>query len=305
VETFGEYAQAWLDGRDLKESTRTLYQRQLTRDLLPAWGDVTLAQITPAKVRAWQSKLLPDRPTQRAHVYALLRTIMNTAVQDDLIQANPCRVRGAGSTKRARKIVPATLEELDLLVAHTPERYRVMVLLGAWCQLRFGEASALQRGDVLVAERCVVQVRRGVTWMTGTPLVDTPKSEAGVRDVVAPPHLTPLLKAHLGSDLLGVGAQGWLFPSERDPKNPVSPHEFRPIFDQAKEKAGRRDLTFHQLRHTGAVLAALSGATVKELMGRLGHTTPAMSLHYQHVAAGRDRVVADALSRLATGVGSE
>lgn len=57
----------------------------------------------------------------------------------------------------------------------------------------------------------------------------------------------------------------------------------------ARAKAGRDDLKFHHLRHTGAVLAAQSGATLADLMGRLGHTTPAMAMIYQHTAADRDR----------------
>ena len=85
----------------------------------------------------------------------------------------------------------------------------------------------------------------------------------------------------------------------------LSPHRFRQPFARAKALAGRPDLTFHALRHTGAVLAAASGATIAELMARLGHTTPAMAMRYQHAAADRDRVIADALSRLATGGGDE
>ena len=58
--------------------------------------------------------------------------------------------------------------------------------------------------------------------------------------------------------------------------------------------AGRPDLTFHGLRRTSAVLAAASGATVAELMARLGHHAT-MAMKYQHAAADRDRVIADAL----------
>ena len=62
---------------------------------------------------------------------------------------------------------------------------------------------------------------------------------------------------------------------------------------------GRLDLRWHDLRHTGAVLAAFTGATLAELMGRLGHSTPAAALCYQHTAAGRDQQIAAALSALA------
>ncbi len=298
--TFAEYAEAWLAGRALKTSTRALYRGQLDRALLPQWGEHRLPDITPGAVREWHATLLPDRPTERAHVYALLRTILNTAVRDDLIPANPCRVEGAGSVRRAKVIRPASLPELEVIVANTEERLRPMVLLAAWCALRFGEVSELRAADISTADG-ILRVRRAVNWQTGKPIVDTPKTAAGIRDVAIPPHLVPTLEDHLK----GLRSpESLLFPAEPGSNEHLSVHRFRAPFKRACKAAGRSDLTFHGLRHTGAVLAAASGATIAELMTRLGHTTPAMAMRYQHAAAGRDRVIADALSRLATGGGS-
>jgi hypothetical protein len=47
------------------------------------------------------------------------------------------------------------------------------------------------------------------------------------------------------------------------------------------------------------VLAAQTGATLAELMGRLGHTTPGAAMRYQHAAADRDAEIAKRLSVLA------
>jgi len=63
--------------------------------------------------------------------------------------------------------------------------------------------------------------------------------------------------------------------------------------------AGRPDLRFHDLRHTSAVFAAQTGATLAELMARLGHSTSVAAMRYQHAAAGRDSEIAAALSRMA------
>ncbi|MFL6054513.1 MAG: hypothetical protein ACJ72W_16580 [Actinoallomurus sp.] len=71
-----------------------------------------MSGFTPAAVREWRGTQVKTGPTQRAHAYGLLRTIMNTAIADDVISANPCRVRGASQSKRAKKIRPATLAEL-------------------------------------------------------------------------------------------------------------------------------------------------------------------------------------------------
>ena len=78
------------------------------------------------------------------------------------------------------------------------------------------------------------------------------------------------------------------------------PSSLYAVYHPAREAAGRPDLRFHDLRHTGAVLAAATGATLAELMARLGHSTVAAAMRYQHAAADRDKAIAEALSKLAT-----
>jgi integrase len=72
-----------------------------------------------------------------------------------------------------------------------------MMLLAAWCVLRFGELAKLRRRAIDVKNR-VIHVRRGVTSTKGSRIVGDPKSHAGKRDVAIPPHLMPLVRSHLG-----------------------------------------------------------------------------------------------------------
>ena len=65
----------------------------------------------------------------------------------------------------------------------------------------------------------------------------------------------------------------------------------------ARTKAGRPDLRFHDLRPTGATLFAGTGATLADVMGRLGHTTP-VAMIYQHAAEERDKMLSARLSDL-------
>ena len=71
------------------------------------------------------------------------------------------------------------------------------------------------------------------------------------------------------------------------------------VYRRARKAAGRPDLRWHDLRHTGATLAAQAGATLAELMNRLGHSTVTAALIYQHAAAGRDAEIARRLSAIA------
>ena len=186
-----DYGAAWLGTRDLADRTRGDYAQIMRDHIDPAFGDVLVTAITPAAVREWHARLrTATGPTMRAHAYGLLRTIMNTAVADEVIVANPCRVRGGGTVRRAKTIRPATLPELEALVSALPGRYRLMALLAAWCALRFGELAELRRSDIDVAN-CVIHIRRGVVRIPGGRKVKDPKSQAGKRDVNIPPHLMP------------------------------------------------------------------------------------------------------------------
>ena len=272
----------------------------MLRYQLAALDDVPLKQITPVMVRRWHSSLDETKPTLRAHSYSLLKAILATAVVDDEIAANPCHIIGASSTRRAKKIEPATLSELEMITISMPERYRLMVLFASWCALRFGELVELRRRDIDV-RKGVIKIRRGAVRAGGKVIVGTPKSEAGARDVAIPPHLLPMVREHLSKNITD-GRDGLLFPAA-DGHSTLAPSTLYRVYYGARDKAGRPDLRFHDLRHTGAVLAASTGATLAELMGRLGHSTPQAALRYQHAAQGRDAVIAIALSRLATGEG--
>ena len=284
--TFGGYAERWMEHRDLKPRTRAHYGSLLDKQILPHLADVPLRSITPELVRDWYADLDRTRPTLRAHAYGLLRTVLGSAVEDEKITANPCHIRGAGAAKRVKQIKPATLEELEALTRAMSEKYRPMVMLSSWCGLRFGEVTELRRKDLDLTNG-VLHVRRAVIRANGQTIVGPPKSEAGSRDVAIPPHLMPMLREHTHKSIAG-GREGLLFPAA-DGASHLAPSTLYRVFYPAREAAGRPDLRWHDLRHTGAVLAAQTGATLAELMGRLGHSTPAAALRYQHAAQGETR----------------
>jgi len=299
--TFGAYAAAWLAGRQvagrpIKPRTREHYQSILDGHLLPAFGHRQLAAITPKDVREWYAQTLVDRPTLRSHTYSLLRTILNSAVNDELIAANPARIVGAARAKRVHKIRPASVEELAVLTEAMPERLRLMVTLACWCALRFGETVELRRGDIDLRDE-VIRVRRAaVRTHGGTYEIGSPKSDAGVRDVAIPPHIIPQIEDHLAK-FVGKSRDSLLFPNQHG--NHLQPSTLQRHWYRARKAAGRDDLRWHDLRHTGAVLAAATGASLAELMARLGHSTAQAALRYQHAAQGRDREIAALLSKLA------
>jgi integrase len=302
--TFGAYAARWLEnrqvaGRPIKTRTREHYQNILDDHLLDTFGNRQVGAIKPKDVRDWYAETLTDRPTMRSHAYSLLRAIMASAVNDELLDANPCRIVGAGRANRVHKIRPASVEELAALTAAMPDKLRLMVTLASWCALRFGETVELRRGDIDVSDE-VIRIRRAAVRTKGAYVITTPKSDAGVRDVAIPPHIIPAIEEHLAK-FVKPGRDSLLFPAFTESGNKhLQPSTLGRHWYRAREKAGRKDLRWHDLRHSGAVLAAATGASLAELMARLGHSTPAAAMRYQHAAAGRDREIAALLSKLAT-----
>jgi integrase len=305
--TFAEYADKWMANRQLKERTREHYDMLLGQHLLKAFGPWPLSSITADDVRAWHAKFGADRPTTRAHAYGLLRTILGTALSDGKVSVNPCVIRGASTARRVHKIRPASLPELQTIANEMPKPYQAMILLASWCALRFGELTELRRKDIELTEctedgemvhRGVIRVERGVVRVGEGFRVTTPKSEAGSRDVAIPPHLVPVLRDHLAKHV-DAGRDSLLFPAKHG--GHLAPATLYRQFYKARDKAKRPDLRFHDLRHSGAVLAAATGATLAELMARLGHSTPQAAMRYQHAAQGRDQAIAAALSKIALG----
>jgi integrase len=257
-----------------------------------------LSEITPTVVREWHTELGPGTPVLRSHAYGLLRTIMGSAVAEQLITFNPCVLRGAGNAKTAHKAKPATLAELVTITQHMPDRLQPAVLIAAWCGLRFGELIELRRSDIDVKAR-VIHIRRAAYRVPGNKVaIGKPKSDAGIRDVAIPPHLVPEIKRHL-SEHAQFGRDGLLFPGSHG--GHLAPSALYRHFYAARKAAGRPDLRWHDLRHTGATLAAATGASLAELMARLGHSTAGAAMRYQHAVRDRDQVIAEALSRMAEG----
>ena len=296
--TFRAYSTEWLDkrkvkGKPLQARTRELYERLLELHIWPTFGDLPLRGIDEGMVEDWYDRTAVETPTQRAHAYSLLATILGTAARRRLIPENPANIDGAGTPPRRNPadhvLSPA---ELETIAAAVPERYRALVLLAGWCALRFGEVTALRRGDV-DTKAGVVKIRRAVARTADGLLEKQPKTTAGVRPVEIPPHLLPVLREHLLAHA-EQGATGLVFPARSG--GHLAPSTLYRVFGPAREAAGRPDVRFHDLRH-----AAMSGATLAELKGRGGHTSTQAAMIYQGIAAGRGAEIARRMSELAEG----
>jgi integrase len=293
--TVGEYATKWVDDRNVKPRTRSAYRDILRLHIEPRLGKVALKNLTAEAVRAWYSSLGTEHPRRNSHAYGLLHAVCATAVQDGLLPATPCNISRAMNPARQRDPIILSVPEVAALAhAISPARLRCLILLAAWCGVRWGEVSELRRKDV--GEGCeILSVSRAVTRRDGIYRVDTPKSGKG-RNVVIPPHIRDDLREHLATDVLA-GPESLLFPAARG--GHMNDRVFsREYFADALKVIGRSGVRVHDLRHFAGTQTARVGNLV-ETMSRLGHSTVKASLIYQGLVTGRDAAIADALSQLA------
>jgi integrase len=295
-EILRDYASAILrDSSKIGVRWRETCQRNMRLHLTPLL-DYPLRSITPARVREWHAAALKGDGgrTSISQTYRFLRMVMNTAVRDGAIPRNPCQIEGAGTSKVAERPIASPTEIIALVEAINP-RYRTAVLIAAWCGLRRGEIAGLKVADVDLTEHTIT-VRKNRVEPLSSPrdaFDGDPKTEAGRRTVSIPPHVIPVVRLHLdefaGRDRLFVSRDG----------GPLRGNTLYQAFARARKRVGLDHMSFHDLRHTGQTLAAQTGATLADLMKRLGHSSMAAARRYLHAVDGRDQEIAKALSALA------
>ncbi len=221
----------------------------LEKQIYPELGDMRLADITADDIDDWYATLLPAAPTRRSHTYALLSTVMRSAStgRRALISESPCKVERPTVVHRKFEPRPATSQQIATIVDNMPDKYRALILLAAWCGLRWGEVSELRR--------------------------------------------------HLAEYAMP-GPDGLLFPNAARTGhlhvNTLSKTYHRPVGSPVVPTYGCTTSGTARRRW-----AAQAGATLAELMARMGHSTTKAALVYQHVAEGRDRIIAERMALLA------
>jgi integrase len=291
-----DFGASWIAERpNLRPKTAQTYEGLLRIHIVPVLGATEVAGIKERTVRRWRKLLLDSGvgPVTVAKAYRLLKAILNTAADDGLIKRNPCRIKGAGQEHSPERPV-LTLAEVFVLADAFDRRYRLLVLLAVFCSLRWGELAALTRGSVDV-EAETLAIRAGVVELkTGQLVTGPPKSEAGNRVLAIPGFLLDDVTEHLAT-FTGPGSAALVFTGPKGAQ--LRRSNFSRQWNAATGKAALSGFHFHDLRHTGNTLANDEGASLRELMDRMGHSSARAALIYQHRTKAKDRRLANAISR--------
>lgn len=354
IPTIAEYGGRYCERDDLSPTSRDRYRQYLKLYILgePAsitrrgivkgkpvikagLGGVKVTELTRADVRDWWVGLpVTTREASCKQAYDLLRAIMNSAVDEELIETNPVRLKVASRAQasRERDTDPLPVEVLYAVADAMPDRYRLGVLLGGVLGMRSGEVRGLQRRDFhLTGEVPTVKVERAVKQAEGSVTLGplkTARKGIVTRTLPLPGALVDEVKAHL-RDHTQLGRTGLLFWRTKDGQ-PVRSADWlrafkkacRAVADQMEADAVRRKelagepeseesirvrelLTgqggyiFHGTRVTGLTWAyRLSGGNLRAVQAIAGHTSPKMALRYQRAEMDYLAAVADNVSAM-------
>jgi integrase len=299
--TFRAWSKEWRAGIvDLRPSTLARDDGYLKRYLVPPFGDRQLAEIDHAMVRAWVAGLIARGLAPSTVVLAglLLRKIMATAVAAGRIAASPCNGIRLPKIEReeARFLTPT---EIVRLTDTMDERYRAIVMLGAFGGLRIGEMLGL-RAKHLDLLHGRVEVSEILVEVSGQLHFGPPKTRASRRSVPLPRVALDALDDHLRR--LPGGMNDLVFRAPGG--GPVRLASWRRRFwKPAVESAAVAPLRPHDLRHTAVALWIAAGATPKEIATRAGHTSVVTVLdRYGHLFPGSEDKVNAALDALVANV---
>lgn len=234
---------------------------------------------------------IPSGRTKIAQAYRLLRAVLNVALDADLIQANPCRIRGADRV-RARERKVASIEQLAQLAAAVPDRYFAAVMIAVFTSLRSGELFGLQRKHINLQLEEIRIEQQLIGESKGLPIFGLPKTESSLRTVSLPSELISVIKDHLDS-FTEKNPDSLIFTTRNG--TPIT-KERKTWWHTARRKVGISDLSWHDLRHTGQTFIAQRGATVKDIQKRAGQSTDRAALLYLHSSPERDRKIAQSLN---------
>jgi integrase len=290
--TVEEWADRWFSSAssELKPKTRALYEGLIRLWIKPRLGSYPLSSVRPITVAEWITSLRKANlsASRIRTAYRVLSQIMQSAANNDMIAATPCR---GIKLPRLPETEPHILTENEVvrLIGAMRSPHDLLVKLLAYGGLRIGEAFALRREDVL-QEGVSLVIDEAVEEVGGRHQWGTTKSHSK-RVITLPKFLADELVRHLASSNVQPAPDALLFTSRAG--RALHYNAWRKWhFDKAVEAAGLEDVTPHDLRATHATWVA-DRHGVMAAAKRLGHANASVTTrHYARVVDGRDAEVA-------------
>ena len=273
-----DFVSVWETSRvGASERTVQRYKVLLRNQILPTLGATPIRKISRNDVKSWAHDLIANGHTvsNTEKAVALLRQMMNVAIELDLLGRNPVgKIELPRLMTKEQKAL--SLEQLISLSDEISD-FKSLVLVLGLMGLRIGEARALKIEDVDF-ESSVVHVRRSFTLDAKYRRIEGSTKTKQKRTVPMPAPVAELLEV----ELAGRTKSSWVFEGSKG--DALNDGWFRKNrFAPAVHKLGLEGITIHNLRHTCASLLIRLGNPITNVSRILGHSTVVQTLNtYGH-----------------------
>lgn len=306
--TVREFAATWLDHKATIVRPRTLsrYRSLLAANVLPVLGGMSMAKVRIGHVRRVldEASKVGLAPRSVQHVRAVMSGLFATAMQWELIVANPVKGVETASAKRPELEVPTSAQVVALLAESKGTLWHTPMLLAVATGARRSEVLGLGWSAVDL-DRGRIQIVRSLQRIPGEGLrFFDPKSSRSRRMIVLPAFVVPQLRALRTEQAERKLKMGAAWPDldlvcERGDGQPLDPDSFSHATKRLMKAAGLDSATrLHDLRHGLATALLEQGVDVAVISAVLGHASPGFTMSvYLHVREGMAEQAAEAIER--------
>ena len=283
--TFGEFSQMWYETYKeplLRENSKNALRNTLNNHILPYLGSYPINSITPMQIQQLMNRLAGKSYSLQAKVLGTLKTIFIVAQENGLITRSPVSSTLSAGGQKPSEVIPLTPDECSILLEKvTNPRARTFLIIVLHTGMRRGEIIALHWSDVDF-ENQVIHVRHNAELtQRGTNITNTPKTDAGTRDIP----MTDELKAHLLAEKK-FSRSRYVITMRNGA--PLTINAYKSMWRMIERELPHREFTAHTLRHTYITRLFEAGLDIKEVQYLAGHrdvkTTMQIYTHYDRAS---------------------
>ena len=311
--TVGQWLDTWQSEylANVKPSTISSYEATIRNHLQPGLGALRLDSLTTHDIQEFYNSLHSPTENRKAlssktikNIHGILHHALEQAMLNNYIRSNPSNACVIPKALK-KKVKPMNEHQIaDFLKAIKGHKYENLFLVALFTGMRQGEVCGLQwecvdfdNGTILIDKQ--LQSLRGKVRGDKEKYALVPTKNGKERTITAAPFVMDLLwktkqaqdanRKDFGSDFL---ENGLVFTDETG--NRVTPQALYRAFKLVVTELNMKDVRFHDLRHSYAVVSLKSGDDVKTVQENLGHATASFTLDtYGHVTEKMKKDSAD------------
>lgn len=316
---FSEFVVQYLEISKLSLAPTTLkeYKRIIDKNIMPYFGHMILRDIRPMYVQGFVNMLSGGylrqdgkegtlQPSSVKRYYAVLASVLSCAYRLELITSNPTadkKIRLPTITGTQQTDIMSKEQLSRMLIALDAEafQFQVLIHLAIATGCRRGELTSLQWSDVDLKNN-LLYISKSLYQLSGE-CAKTKSTKTGKERTIAIPDYCSEMLIQLKEEqrkkrlVLGTAWNGqednFLFTkADGSVMHPNTPTE---SFNDFLVRHNLPHIKFHALRHTSATLMLLTGANIKQVAARLGHSQLSTTNRYVHAIQEVDRTLADSM----------